>query len=79
MIGFMFYFSYFYIDFIMLINENVIFIFYCVWKYCVDKLIWWCELFMEDKIDVENVFGIMEEVYMYGFVILKEKCLKYLV
>lgn len=57
----------------------MIFIFYCVWKYCVDKLIWWCELFMEDKIDVENVFGIMEEVYMYGFIILKEKCLKYLV
>lgn len=71
--------NYIYTDSITLTNENVTSILYCARKYCVDKLTLRCEIFMENRIDAENVFGIMEEAHTYGLAALTEKCLKYLV
>lgn len=71
--------NYIYTDSITLTNENVTSILYCARKYCVDKLTLRCEIFMEKRIDAENVFGIMEEAHTYGLAALTEKCLKYLV
>jgi BTB/POZ domain-containing protein 3/6 len=34
---------------------------------------------MENKIDVDNVFGILEEAHTYGLTALKDKCVQYLV
>ena len=68
-----------YTDSITLSMENVTSILYCSRKYCVDKLTLSCEKFMENKIDAENVFGIMEEAHNFGLTNLRDKCVKFLV
>ncbi|XP_061171322.1 BTB/POZ domain-containing protein 6-like [Saccostrea echinata] len=71
--------QYLYTDDVKLTYENVTSILYCARKYCVDRLTKRCEIFMEDKIDIENVFGILEEAHTYGLLALKDKCVKFLV
>ncbi|XP_062568129.1 BTB/POZ domain-containing protein 6-like [Saccostrea cucullata] len=71
--------QYIYTDDVQLSYENVTSILYCARKYCVDKLTKRCEIFMEDAIDIENVFGILEEAHTYGLIGLKTKCVKFLV
>lgn len=45
----------------------------------MDKLTCRCEVFMENRLDIDNVFGILEEAHTYGLTALKDKCVRFLV